>query len=154
MFRPMRLNKYETDGKKALESLEKSEYGVLSVIGDDGYPYGVTVNHVTHDSFIYFHCALSGHKIDAIKNNPKVSFTAVSRYLLHPEEYNTEYASVVVFGKAELIEGDEKIKAMKLLVEKFSPGMDGDCSSSLAHTAVVKITTEHITGKANYSGLI
>ena len=59
--------------------LSSGTYGVLSVIGDNGYPYGVPVNYVYRDGHIYLHAALSGHKVDAMRKNDKVSFTIVAK---------------------------------------------------------------------------
>ena len=60
--------------------LKTEKRGVLSVIGDNGYPYGIPINfyYDENDGKIYFHCAKEGHKIDAIKNCDKACFTTVS----------------------------------------------------------------------------
>ena len=45
---------------------------------------------------------------------------------------------------------EEKIAALRLLAEKYSPGADGaerEISGSLDRTGVVKIIVEHMTGK-------
>ena len=56
----------------AVEILKKGSYGVLSTVGADGYPYGVPVNYVYDDVKIYFHCAKSGHKLDAVRASRKI----------------------------------------------------------------------------------
>lgn len=54
----------------------KDARGVLSVIGDDGYPYRMPMDYwyCEETNRIYFHGARAGHKIDAIKHCDKVSF--------------------------------------------------------------------------------
>ena len=76
MFRKMRRFKQELSKEECMEILKNEPRGVLSVLGDDGYPYGMPVTHWYNEKNgkIYFHGAKSGHKIDAIKNCDKVSF--------------------------------------------------------------------------------
>lgn len=76
MFRKMRRFKQELSKQECIEILQSEPRRVLSVLGEDGYPYGMPMNHwySEKDGKIYFHGAKSGHKIDAIKNCDKVSF--------------------------------------------------------------------------------
>ena len=69
MFRKMRRFKQELSKEECMEILKNEPRGVLSVLGDDGYPYGMPVTHWYNEKNgkIYFHGAKSGHKIDAIK---------------------------------------------------------------------------------------
>lgn len=48
MFRPMRRNKQQLSEGEALEVLKNAKRGVLSVIGDDGWPYGIYINPQKH----------------------------------------------------------------------------------------------------------
>ena len=73
MFRKMRRKKQELTEKQCLDILRRAKTATLALSGDDGYPYSVPMNFVYEDGKIYFHGAKEGHKIDAIKNNPKVS---------------------------------------------------------------------------------
>ena len=76
MFRPMRRFKQQIADSECKEILKNEKRGVLSLLGDDGYPYGLPLSHLysEEDNKIYFHCAKEGHKIDAIKNYDKASF--------------------------------------------------------------------------------
>lgn len=81
MFRELRRAKRELPKEKCLEILQKGDYGVLSTISDNGYPYGVPINYVYHQSCLYVHCAYEGHKVDNIAHNQKkVSFSIVTDY--------------------------------------------------------------------------
>ncbi|MBR6060592.1 MAG: pyridoxamine 5'-phosphate oxidase family protein, partial [Spirochaetales bacterium] len=73
MFRSMRRFKQQISDAECIEILKNEKRSVLSLIGDDGYPYGIPLNHFydERDGKIYFHGAKEGHKIDAIKANPK-----------------------------------------------------------------------------------
>ena len=77
----MRRNKQQVSNDKCKEVLTNEWRGVLSVLGDNDYPYGVPMNffYDENDNAIYFHCAKSGHKLDAINKHPKCSFTVFDK---------------------------------------------------------------------------
>ena len=91
MFREMRRSRQSLTDQESIILLEEGSSGVLAVAGDDGYPYAVPLSYV-YDSgsrAVYFHCALSGHKLDAVHKNPKVSFCVIGQDQVVPEEYTT-----------------------------------------------------------------
>lgn len=45
MFREMRRFKQQIPNEECIEILKNEPRGVLSVLGDDGYPYGVPLDH-------------------------------------------------------------------------------------------------------------
>jgi len=77
MKREMRRKDKKIGTDEAINLLTNCEYGVLSIVGTDGQLYGVPLNYSFKDNCIYFHCALVGHKLENIENNPKVSFCVV-----------------------------------------------------------------------------
>lgn len=109
MFRKMRRANQQITENECLEILKNETNGVLAVAGDDNYPYAVPMSFVYNNNKIYFHSAITGHKIDSIKNNLKVSFCVVSEDNIISEKFTTAYKSVIVFGKARFVE-DEKEK--------------------------------------------
>lgn len=136
---------------RAIRLLAECDYGVLSTVGDDGQPYGLPLNYVYKDKHIYFHCALSGHKIQNIKNSPRVSFCVVGDTKVLPSRFSTEYESVVVFGLAEEAQGAERSKALFWLLEKYSPGFIEEGKRYIEKhdqaTKVIKIRITQISGK-------
>ncbi len=72
MFPKLRKKKRELSKEESVKVLIKGKEGILSTIGENGYPYGVAVNYVYHNGCIYFHCANNGYKLDNIKNTNKV----------------------------------------------------------------------------------
>jgi hypothetical protein len=152
MFRGLRRTDRTMDSSLAETILRDGDYGVMSCTGDNGYGYGVALNYVYYDDAIYFHCAYEGHKLDAIKNNEKVSFLVVSRSLVIPDELRTRYESVIAFGKASQVEGQEKADALYKLGDKYSKGfeaiVDEEIEKLLTNTCVVKIQIEHKEGKS------
>ena len=152
MFREMKRKERQLSTELTEKILNKSTSGILSVIGDDGYPYGVPVSYAYSDGKIFFHCAKEGHKVDAIKNNPKVSFTVIAQDDVIPEKYGTDFASVIVFGKASFVEDPEEMLQSHIhIIEKYSNEYyDGGIeyfNKAKAAMRMVKIDIEHITGK-------
>ena len=84
--------------EEALDLLAQTEYGILSMIDENGLPYGIPVNHVWNkQNSIYIHCAPEGKKLRAIKHHPNVSFCVVGRTNVLPKYFTTEYESAVFF---------------------------------------------------------
>lgn len=151
MFREMRKQNRKTSDTEAIELLEKGEYGVLSTVDPNGYPYGIPLSYVYIDGSLYFHCALHGQKLDNIYSNEKVSFCVIGNTEIIPEKFTTKYESVIVFGEAFMVTGEEKEKGLLALVKKYSKDyMDKGkayISSGKMMTVVFKITITHISGK-------
>jgi nitroimidazol reductase NimA-like FMN-containing flavoprotein (pyridoxamine 5'-phosphate oxidase superfamily) len=137
---------------EAMALLSTSEYGVLSTVGNDGQPYGVPLNFAYKNNFIYFHCAQVGQKIDNIKNNPKVAFCVVGNTKVLPAEFTTEYECAMAFGIVSEVQGDEKNGALLWLIEKYSQEFIEEGKNTISEqnkaTKVIKITIDHISGKA------
>lgn len=152
MFREMRRKNQLLSLEETISILEQETSGTLAVLGDGGYPYAVPLSYVYEDSKIYFHCAKSGHKMESILNNDKVSFCIIAQDQIIPEEYTTYYRSVIVFGKARLLENEEKRHAVEVLAKKYSPedeaGRAKEIEESFNRVVMVEIAIEHMTGKA------
>ena len=68
MFREMRRIKQALSQDECTEVLKNEPRGVLSLIGENGYPYGIPMDHwyCEEDGKLYFHCAKEGHKLGAL----------------------------------------------------------------------------------------
>jgi hypothetical protein len=102
---------------------------------------------------IYFHFAVSGHKLDALKRSDKVSFCVIGRDEVIPETFTTHFSSVIVFGRMRLLtEDNEKRYGLEVLANKYSPGLESEAREevdrSLNRVAVGELRIEHMTGKA------
>ena len=152
MQREMRRSDRQLAIEEAKEILTKAEYGSLATIGEDGYPYVVPVSYAFEDSSIYIHGATEWHKLDNINFSSKVSFCVVGDTNVLPSKFSTEYESVIVFGRASIIEQEEKLHALECLIKKYSPDFMDSGMKYIANdkhkTTVVKIDIEKITGKA------
>ncbi len=151
MFYEMRRKEKQLSPEDTTAVLHKAEYGVLSTMGTDGYPYGVPVSFVYHDQGIYFHCAREGHKLDSIANDCHVSFCAVTDVELIPGEFNTRFKSAIAFGKTREVFEQEKRSGLRALIQKFSRDYleagEGYIEKSWDRTRVFKIEIEHLMGK-------
>ena len=154
MFHEIRRKDRELTKDESEAIMQKGEYGILSTIGTNGYPYGVPVNYVYGNDSIYFHCALKeGHKLENIKNSNRVSFCVVGSSLVVPNEFSTKYESVIVFGRATELHGEAKKEALINILKKYSPEFIEKGKKYIENngeiTSVFKIEIEYLTGKAN-----
>ena len=150
MDRKMRRFKQELPATEVRRILETGKYAVWAVEGDDNYPYAVPVNYVFDGTAIYVHCAREGHKIDSILRNPKCSMCIVEKDDVVPDEFTSYFSSVIVFGKAEIIEDEIlRLKALRLLCDKYSPGIDpqDEIAKFLKTVCIVRIRIDRISGK-------
>lgn len=152
-FRQMRRKKQQLTEEDSIAVLEKNSSGVLAVLGDGDYPYAVPLSYVYDDGAIYFHCAKSGHKLDAIEKCAKVSFCVVDQDMVVPEEYTTYFRSVIAFGQARILEDDKEIRdAIERLAKKYAPDDEEEnrnyfIEKEYSLLCMVKIEIDHMTGK-------
>ncbi|MBQ6934695.1 MAG: pyridoxamine 5'-phosphate oxidase family protein [Clostridia bacterium] len=153
MFREMRRKNQVLPENITNEVLERGSNGILSVIGDDGYPYSVPVSYAMLDGKIYFHCAKMGHKIDAITNCDKACFTVVDKDEIVQDEFTTYFRSAVVFGRAKIVTDKElMLRAIYAISRKYCPDMsieshNAEVNKEMPALCIVEITPEHISGK-------
>ena len=125
MFRKMRrAEKKAIPNEETIRLLQESKRGVLAVAGDDDYPYAVPVNYYYDAAAgkIYFHSSLAGHKVDAMKRNPKICFTVYGEPEIKDLDWAPYVKSAVVFGKAQPVADPEKKRAvLKTFAMKYYP---------------------------------
>ncbi|MCR5623344.1 MAG: pyridoxamine 5'-phosphate oxidase family protein [Treponema sp.] len=153
MFRTMRRFKQQISDAECIEILKNEKRGVLSLIGDDGYPYGIPLSHFydERDGKIYFHGAKEGHKIDAIKNCPKASFCVYDKGYTDEGDWALHIKSVVAFGKISLVTDIRKAEEIcTRLVQKFTDDreyLEKELANALGRVQCLEFTIEHMTGK-------
>lgn len=153
MFREMRRKRQQLTEVECIEILKKNTSGVLAVSGDGGYPYAVPLSYVYDGHTLYFHCAKSGHKLDAIKTSDKVSFCVIDQDNVVPQKYTTYFRSVIIFGRASIVDQEDEIRsAIEKLTIKYYPDDSKDNRDSVIEKeynalCMVKIQIEHMTGK-------
>ena len=170
----MRRKDRAMDKEFGLNIIDSSKYGVLSMIDEENNPYGLPLSIVRDNETLYFHSSMEGKKVDTLKNNPAASVSFVGQVEV-PENYTqdeleamnqdtskavkfissvftTEFESAIVKGRVEFIEDEEeKIKAMRLICEKYTPSkmkyFNTAVKAGLGRTNVYKIDIKEITSK-------
>lgn len=151
MNRPMRRHRQSLPAEECQSILDRNTHGVLAMNGDDGYPYAVPLSYAMADGKIYFHSAVVGHKIDALRACDKVCFTVVDADEIVAERFTTYYRSVIVFGRARILTDPADLRsALEALADKYSPNASGrekEIEGALSRVAVIELTPDEITGK-------
>ena len=152
-FREITRKKQALSMDKIIDILETEKRGVLSVLGDDGYPYGMPMNYWYNkeNGYIYFHSGKKGHKIDAMTTNNKVSFCVYDAGSKKDGEWALHINSVIVFGKVYVVEDfEESMDICKKLSLKYTPDMEyieEEIRKFGNATLCYELRPEHITGK-------
>lgn len=152
----MRRANLEGDESTSRQILAEGSYGILSTVGEDGFPYGVPLNYAYDGDKIYFHCAKdSGHKQDNILFSDKICFTVVTDSEVLVDKLDTKYKSVVVFGTAKKSVANREY-AFKQLLKKYAPEFSEfdsqehkfDCKAS----DIYEINILKLSGKIKHQG--
>lgn len=164
-FREMRRKRQQLAEEESIAILEKATAGTLALLGDNDYPYAVPISYVYHEGKLYFHSALAGHKVDAIRKCDKASFCVIEKDDVQPEKYTTFFRSVIAFGRIHIIEDEggthdvdnivggyyEKLEAVRMLGNRYNPNQDEalqkEIESGLSRMLVIRFDIEHLTGK-------
>ncbi len=153
MFREMRRYKQQISEEECIRILKEQPRGVLSMIGDDGYPYGIPIDHwySEKDKKLFFHCAKAGHKIDAITACDKVGYCVMDEGYRKDGDWALNINSVVVFGRMRIVEDEEKKREICAnLVRKFTDDEEylrKELANAFTRVNCLELTIEHMTGK-------
>lgn len=147
-----------TDIKEIEKILGECDSGIITTLNLDGSPYAVPVNYVYCNGKIYIHSALKGKKIENIKRDPRVCFVAYVMNSIIPakraDNFSVSYQSVIIFGKARLIDNHEKkIEPLNALIAKYAKGLNFEpiTEECIDATAIIEIEIDEMTGKRNFS---
>ena len=147
----LRRKDREMDLDSAEKVLMKGSFGVLSVLGTDGFPYGIPVNYVVKDGYIFIHCAKEGKKLGDIAAYPKVSFTVVTRSEVLSGKFSTDFESVVAFGEAVEYSGEDKGSILFEFIRKYSSEYLDEGLQYVERmkdaTALIRVSIDRLSGK-------
>lgn len=139
--------------EKAIELLKNGEYGVLSMLENDGAGYGVPLNFVWNgENSIYFHSAPEGHKLNCMLICNKVSFCIVGNTKVISNKFTTRYESIIIRGvMISDLPLEEQKYAVELIIDKYSPS-DKEvglkyAEKSLPRTHIMRLDITEISGK-------
>lgn len=153
MFREMRRIRQQISKEECIGILKNEPRGVLSVLGDEGYPYGIPMDHwySKEDGKLYFHCAKEGHKLDAVVRCDKVSYCVMDKGYRNEGEWALNIRSVIVFGRIRIVEDEDKKREIcTALCRKFTDDeeyLQKELKYSFPRVCCLELTPEHMTGK-------
>ena len=153
MFREIVRKKQKLEKTEIIQILKAEKRGVLSVCGDDGYPYGLPINYWydEENGRINFHSGKRGHKVDAISANDKVSFCVYDKGYKKDGEWALNIKSVIVFGRMSVVEDEKRaLEIFRKLSLKFTDDIeyiDSEIQKYAKATLCYELRPEHITGK-------
>ena len=151
-FREMRRKRQQLSEEESIAILQKATAGTLALLGDNDYPYAVPISYVYANGRLYFHSALSGHKVDAIRKYDKASFCVIEQDEVHPEKFTTFFRSVIAFGRIHIIEKEaEKLETARMLGNRYNPNQEEalqkELENGLSRMLMIRFDIEHLTGK-------
>ena len=153
MFRELLRKKQQLSREECAELLKKEMRGVLSVQGDDGYPYGLPMDHwyCEDDGHLYFHSGKKGYKLDALRRCDKVSYCVYDQGYRDEGDWALRICSVIVFGRMRVVEDQERaMEICRRLSYKYtsdSEYIEREIRESGPNTLVLELVPEHMTGK-------
>ncbi|MCR5791937.1 MAG: pyridoxamine 5'-phosphate oxidase family protein [Lachnospiraceae bacterium] len=153
MFREMRRFKQQISTEECIRILKEQPRGVLSMIGDQGFPYGIPLDHWYDEKsgHIYFHCAKDGHKMDAIQKCNKVGYCVYDKGYRKTGEWALNINSVVIFGKINIVEDEAKKREICIEISKKFTDDEAyiakEMESAFGRVCCLELVVEHMTGK-------
>lgn len=153
MFREMMRKNQQLSQEECIAVLKNEPRGVLSVLGDDGYPYGMPMNHwyCEADGKLYFHSGLKGHRSDAMAACDKASFCVYDQGYRREGEWALNIRSVIVFGRLHRVEDEAvALEFVRRLSDKFTDDteyVEREIAQAADHTLFFALEVEHMTGK-------
>lgn len=155
MFREMRRTDRQLTEEETMQILQDNQYGVLSTVSMNGYPYGVPLSYAYANRKIYFHGTnANGLKKENIEHSSKACFTVIGNTEVLASKFSTKYESVIAFGQIKISEGTQNI--LRKLIQKYSTEYleNGEkyISTAMKNVTVYEFEIESVTGKARKNG--
>lgn len=153
MFRKMRRAHQAISEEECIRILKEEPRGVLSMMGVEGYPYGVPIDHWYNeeDGKLYFHGGLVGHRVDAVRTNERVSYCVYDQGFRREGEWALNIKSVVCFGTMEIIDDLDRVEDIcRKLSYKYTQDaayIEEEIKKGLKGTLCMAMTIDHMTGK-------
>lgn len=140
---------------EARHLLSTCTHGTLCLQDTAGGGYGVPINYAWDGgNCLFLHGAPEGHKMQCLRENPRVSFIVTGNAGILAEQFSTAYESVIVQGIAEEVtDSAEKREALLLLIRTLTPhetdrGMQY-IERAVNATTVLRIRITTYCGKAH-----
>lgn len=152
-WQKMRRFRQQISDEECIQVLKESWRGVLSMHGENGYPYGVPVDfyYDEEDGKIYIHGAKQGNKIDLLQKDNKVCFTVWDKGFVKENDWALNIKSVIIFGHIDFLSDPAQIeKQCRKLGLKYYPtaeGVEKEIQKAVKAVNMLVLTIDHMTGK-------
>lgn len=148
----MRRKDREITDRSEIDAILQSAKVMHLALADDNVPFLVPVFYAYDGTALYFHSAQTGTKIGIMKRNNKVCFEiSVAHGVIESDmacDFEAKHRTVIGFGTAAFVDdGAEKVKALDMIVARFSEKDFEYPQANLSRTAVLRIDIESIKGK-------
>ena len=154
MFRELNRKTKEIFRSECEEILQREKRGILSVNGDNGFPYSMPMNHYYNpeDGCIYFHCGRArSHRLDALAASDKVCFCVCENGVRAEGDWELTVRSVVVFGRVEIVDDLDAIREIcAALSRRFTDDeayIEREIEAFAESTYLLRLRPENICGK-------
>ena len=152
----MRKSDREIKSKEEIIDIIKRCDVIRLAFNNGDYPYILPLNfgfEVKNDIVIfYLHSALEGTKVDIMKKDNRASFEMDTKHELQYYEekgYCTmSYESIIGRGRIRILPEDEKMNALKKLMEHYHKSEDTYFNpAAISRTLVYSLEVEEMTAK-------
>jgi uncharacterized protein len=149
----MRKKDREIKDRKVIDDIIRRCRVCHLAMCDDGQPYVLPLNFGYDGSFLYFHAALEGKKIDIIKKNNRVGFEFDMLHEIVTADkacgWSAKYESVVGSGIAEIVDHPENKKdALACIMRQYGSSANDFPEEILKKTLILRVKILEISGKA------
>lgn len=149
-----RSDREVTDRSEIFDIMQRCDVCRIA-LNDGDYPYILPLNFGMETSdgraILYFHGAAQGRKYDIIAKDNRASFEmdCSHRIVTRPERKSCtmEYESVIGHGKIEMVEGEQKLAALKLLNAHYGAQALEIDEAVAQRTTVMRLVVEDMTAK-------
>lgn len=145
------------DAARCEALLQRGFCGRLATVGADGAPYCTTMLYLWMDGAIHLHGTRArGHLRSNVEHEPRACFVidqpgAIFDYGRFECDSTVSYASVVVFGRATVVEETvTKQRFFEALMAKYrvaGPARPAGFFPRLAQITLYRLSVERLTGK-------
>jgi len=126
----------------------------------DGRPYVIPTLHARVGDRLYVHGSAASRMLRHVATGAEVCVTVTlfDGLVLARSVFNhsVDYRSAMVFGRATLVEGDEKVAALRALTEQLAPGRWDEArqpnANELKATSILALEIDEASAKVRSGG--
>lgn len=153
-----KLDRYPARGKHDFETVAAIlDEGFFCHVGfvQNGQPYVIPTGYGRDGRHLYIHGSASSRMLNQAAGEIPicVTVTLVDGLVLARSAFHSSvnYRSVVILGSAEKVEGEEKLRALKIIVDQIVPGrwdsLRPVTQNEIDDTTVLKLGIEEASAK-------